>query len=491
MQNMACSTLDDMLNYMFHIDTSQFDEQVLKIRKYKNQCVVIDFDGFGFDIHPIDTYNSSISLIFRNKYSQYTNIFQLRKVVENKDIPVYLKKYISMTTNFLISEKKLDKVIFTDFIMHHNYIKIKVIDHSFGNINEEYIYFDFNSNNHPSNIAIILALLSISINYNEIHIDLEINKNIYDKIKLLNKKISFKKIIHSQYELQLHKDKLALLFSGGIDSIAALYTLESNIDFLLSTSYGGIYEREEQSFKLFNPLILKTNFRTSDFFVKLESLGASFFSVQALLYCENLKFSQLMTGDILESQKNFNCTYTFNPFNNILNLKRIYPTLGLTEISTTKIVIDRNKNIIDSSLNSLAKIGTIKRLRKEILLNLHQYNTPIHDVIKLKHGQDFVTDFLILYILKHNKDLAHVIIPDIDDNFIEFAKVHKLNFYNKVNPKIFSSFQNNNNIETYIKNISLHDIYIYDTDDFHELHETAIFLSKFYKPCLGHIKFFN
>ena len=34
-------------------------------------------------------------------------------------------------------------------------------------------------------------------------------------------------------------------------------------------------------------------------------------------------------------------------------------------------------------------------------------------------------------------------------------------------------------------------IYIYDTDDFHELHETAIFLSKFYKPCLGHIKFFN
>lgn len=51
-----------------------------------------------------------------------------------------------------------------------------------------------------------------------------------------------------------------LNFSGGFDSLAALYLMPEDTK-LVAIDFGGWFEREKEFFKQFHPYTLKTNFR--------------------------------------------------------------------------------------------------------------------------------------------------------------------------------------------------------------------------------------
>lgn len=387
----------------------------------------------------------------------------------------------------------MKKIIFCDINRHPKRIDFNIVDIN-DTTNEKYdIFFEFDFENQPSDIALSLAFCSMIKEYDEVYIDLPLPEELTTYLSSgLKAKVNCKSYIPPFSIQQNTSGNTMLLFSGGVDSVAAKILLP-NTTKLISFDYGDQYSREYKIIKKFQTNVIHTNFRNTKFFKKMEKLHPPAFGIGSLLLCEYFSSFHVATGDILEASHDFNCYITHQVVpSSYIGMRQVRPTLGLTEFGTAKIVYNTYKDspqLISEIIESVAPVGAVKRYRKELLLTFYGATIEIHPVKNLEWGQDYVFDFLSLYMYKHhNSHIKERLQKHIPKEVVDFINTHDLDFYEKVNPKTLISINSNNNINFYLKMLFKNGISLYTPKDFGELYDVRNILASYYSEINNHIK---
>lgn len=366
-------------------------------------------------------------------------------------------------------------------------ITFEVFDIQDEHINNYKFFYEFSCENHPSYDALALSfscMLGIKL-YDQIYIDLDLSRSTINAIRSFNQcVVGCRQLVEEDLEKKSSTNDIVLLnFSGGMDSLAALSLFPKDKIKIISIEFNGRFNRESDFFKEFHPYILRTNFRESDFFKKLESKSWQFMGIGSILYCEKFKAKYFTFGTILEADNNLNCNVqsVVKPFSGA-DLSYISAINGLTEVGTTKLAYECYGEKISKSLKSLADEGTVKRLRKDLLASLFSDSINIHSVKNFKFGKDYVFDFLCFYFIK-NKGIKFIsqYISNIPEEVIDLTIKLNLKFYEKLNPKALITFNNSSLYDFYIVKLFSFGFGIYDENDYYELSKVRACLSKFYK----------
>ncbi len=358
----------------------------------------------------------------------------------------------------------------------------------------ENIYYEFNCENNVSNSALACSFIALIMNaYEKIYIDLPLSENLLTFLKNgLKSELTCAGNADKDINIDsISRGNVGLLFSGGFDSLAAMNLFIPSKLKLIAMDYGGIFSDERESFSQFKTYNVQTNCRSSYFFKYSSKFYVPAFSVGAILYCEKLGLSYAATGDILEAYHDFNCSFPNFVFpGSYFAIRQLRPVFGLTEIGTAIIVKEMtDSSLIERAINSLAKPGTSKRLRKDILLNFVGGTCPINEIkIPLKFGRDYVMDFLFLYIWKHNRPLGEKMLTSVPDKVYNFILSHNLEFYKKINPKSLRNIPDDTSMNYFLNTLYRCGINIYDADDFKELHQVRELLSSFYHEENNNVK---
>ena len=320
-------------------------------------------------------------------------------------------------------------------------------------------------------------------------------QNIVNNLeKFTNAKINTKQIIDDEqnnlanYKKENSSNKIILNFSGGFDSLAAKILLGDYAE-LVSISF---FDIEYDFFKKFKPHILKTNFRQLGY----AENDWTFMGVGSILFSDYLNSKFHLFGTVFEAfhmhaTQEFSSQKKFieEPFNfiGITDLKLIQ---GLTEIGTALVLCNTYPHLVNDSLTSLSQPKTEKRYRKQIITDILQkkfdlniYLEPTEPPMKenrLNWGKYFSVDFLSLYMIKYaGIEETSKILKNIPEEAIEFSKNHELTFYERFDTNFLNNIPNEFKTEI-TKNLANAKILPYDQNDFKELHDVNVFLSKFY-----------
>ena len=356
------------------------------------------------------------------------------------------------------------------------------------------LFYEFSIDNTPSSNALAVSFSSLLgyKQYDNIYIELDINKDVLNLIKQFNGvSVSCRNIIEDRYII--YGNNIIINFSGGFDSLSVLNLFKKDNAKIVSIDFGGYWARESNFFIKFDPYIIRTNIREQDFFRKLEPISWQFMGIGTVLFAEKLNARYYSFGTILEADYNFNVPVSLNvlPFSS-LGLQCIQPTYGLTEVGTTKIACHYYDHLIQDSLNSLSNPGTIKRLRKDILARLFLKDIPINKVSGFKFGQDYVFDFLLFYLIKKlGIHFMSQYIADIPTIIVDISSRFNLEFYEKLNPKALITFPNIDICNFYLQKLFESDIDIYNENDFYELSQIRKVLSIVYNQVDNHVDMYN
>ena len=439
-----------------------------------------------FEINTIYTQDDMVEII-RNFECEYQkklnqkNVHPIPVISSKTTLSMDLKSYID-------DDENISKIYFYNIQKNLRRINFTVETYTSENKekNTEEIYFEFNYDNYVSDTALILSLIALIMkSFQYVYIDINVSKKLLNFLKKdFGNIVNFRGITdYDDVDVgNIKKGNISLLFSGGLDSLAAYSLLYKENVKLISFDFGNSYN-ERIVFNNFQTYIVKTNFRQSAFFKHSSKFYVPAFSVGAIMYAETLGIEYTCSGDVLEASHDFNCYYPNYVFpGSYFLLRQIRPTLGLTEISTTKISkIFQSVSILNKSIKSLATPGSFKRFRKDILLNFFSVHTPIHKVNKkVLFGENYVNDFLFLYIYKYNKNLGEMFYNEIPDIVINFINTHTLAFFDKIHPKSLRNFPGDKCLTVFLRNLFISGISFYDDLDFKELHETRQLLCSFY-----------
>lgn len=360
-------------------------------------------------------------------------------------------------------------------------------------VEKQGIWFELERGIIPSNDAIALAVATfIGTAFETVIIDLPVTMKTKENIE---------KFTHASVEVPMvvEKDvpsiigeKLILNFSGGFDSLAAMYLLPEKTE-LVAIDFGGWFERESIFFERFRPHILKTNFRQ----LKLDRNSWTFMGVGALLYCEALGASYNVFGTIMEAtpmhflQKppatNNNATSPFC----YLGLKDIRYMNGLTEVGTAMVVSYYAPEIANESLVSLSNPKTEKRYRKEILLDIVckkfgrnvVFDRTLPPDSKIPFGRNFALDFLSLYILKNRGlEVVEQTVSDIPQEASALVEDLQLRFYERINCEYLNgnTFVNNEARGDFLCRLLRAGVLPYTENDYREFRQVADFLNRYH-----------
>ena len=202
---------------------------------------------------------------------------------------------------------------------------------------------------------------------------------------------------------------MALSFSGGLDSLAALALLNDDAR-LVSIDFGGGFSRERDFFETFPTAIVETNVRG------FES-SWTFMGLAAILMKEELEAGYLAFGSILEASP-----WNFLPgampsashaIFKAAGYQGIAPVAGLTEFATTAVAAKRYPELMRAALASLADPHTEKWFRKLVMLEAidqrYSLRLDLPDDVDaerrpLAFGNSFAIDFLAPGMLKFAKE---------------------------------------------------------------------------------------
>lgn len=401
-----------------------------------------------------------------------------------------IKTYIDLVINML-------KIVFDSFNKMPGHITLNIKTYENNNlVKDDEIYFKMDVPLIISDSQLAIALSTFCRRgYDEIYFDLSLTPDLINKLTIFtNAKISTKQILehehnNSIYHHQKHCGKIALNFSGGFDSLAAKILLGNYVE-LISISF---FDIEYNFFKKFKPHILETNFRQLGY----AENDWTFMGVGSILFKEFLNHDYHVFGTVFEAfhmhaTQEFSSKKKFieEPFNfaGITDLKIIQ---GLTEIGTALVLCNTYPHLVNDSLTSLSQPKTEKRYRKQIIINILQKKFNINDIYleptepptdenKLIWGNYFAVDFLALYMIKYaGIEETSKILRDIPEEAIDFAKNHTLTFYERFNPNFYNNIPDE--FKTVISiNLAKSKVLSYDQNDFNELHEVNVFLSKYY-----------
>ena len=202
--------------------------------------------------------------------------------------------------------------------------------------------------------------------------------------------------------------KIALSFSGGLDSLGA-YQMAPEHLIRIAVGFGGKWAPEEEFFQTLSPeVICRTNLR-----IRGQPNHSTFMGAAALLYSDYLDLGGIGFGEIFETR----------PWNYLLEPKRLKPkgfsaagnynatlTRGLTQLGTAQMVrFYTSEETARASIASSALPGSEKFFRKQLLVDVaaHARGGPPPDFDnywypkrRLRFGRRFSIDFLTLYFLK-------------------------------------------------------------------------------------------
>lgn len=241
--------------------------------------------------------------------------------------------------------------------------------------------------------------------------------------------------------------KLALNFSGGFDSMAALALLPDDVE-LVSLDFGGAFTRERDFFETFQTTIIPTNFRQ----LGLALNSWSFMGVGPILLRDHLGIGSYGFGTILEATpynfiEGLDFRNTPNPWFRAAGLSQFNPALGLTEVGTAMLLQTRYPEHVEASLTSLAAPSSEKAYRKALMLHLagrltgDAFDVPADVPTQpyLAFGRALPTDFLSLYVLKHlGPEIAGHLVSGIPDRAHEMVKELRLTFYERLNTNFYN-----------------------------------------------------
>ncbi|OFN17707.1 hypothetical protein HMPREF2604_08320 [Corynebacterium sp. HMSC055A01] len=195
-------------------------------------------------------------------------------------------------------------------------------------------------------------------------------------------------------------DNIALSFSGGFDSLAALAVLGETAN-LVSIDFGGGFERERKFFSKFETAMVETNAR------KFES-SWTFMGLGVILLREFYGADYFAFGSIFEASPwNFlsrSGRIRSHPVFDAAGLTAVNPIVGLSEFATADLAVRKYPEQIVDSLLSLASVKSEKFYRKMLMLELSKRRngltidtgalpSPEWDSC-LQIGTSFAADFL-------------------------------------------------------------------------------------------------
>lgn len=338
----------------------------------------------------------------------------------------------------------------------------------------------------PDLIALSMCTL-IGQKYSSVEIDLPLT----DRTKLQIARIAQAEVESGRVALPHSAPSgrnIALNFSGGFDSLAALALMPENHK-LVSLDFGGAFERESKFFKKFDTTTISSNFRQ----LGLAKNHWTFMGIGTILLRDYLEIETYSFGSILEASPwNFKQTHFTNmpqPVFGAAGMKQFNPVLGLTEVGTVMILARLMPELLGESLKSLAAPGSEKLNRKILLLNIVQnifdddfgVNITQDNVVpQLKFGLSLASDFLILYIMKKlGRERALQLVDQIPAEVDEFVRDRTLKFYEKDN-NIFSESWPLHLKQITSQKLLAAGITTYLESDWIEYRETVSFLSQWH-----------
>ena len=389
------------------------------------------------------------------------------------------------------------KIVFNSIEKQKGNITLNIKTYENDNlIKNDDIYFKIYEQINISDSQLAIALSTFCRRgYDEIYFELSLTEDLLNKLtSFTNAKITTKQIIkHENTEFitpQKNKtEKIALNFSGGFDSLAAKILLGDLVE-LISISF---FDIEYDFFKKFNPHILETNFRQLGY----AENDWTFMGVGSIFFKDFLNYKYHVFGTVFEAfhmhaTQEFSSQKKFieEPFNfaGINDLKLIQ---GLTEIGTALVLCNTHPYLVNDSLTSLSQPKTEKRYRKQIIVNIIKEKFGLNDIYlepteppieenKLNWGNYFSVDFLSLYLIKYGGiEETNKILKNIPEEAIEFAKNHDLTFYERFDTNFLNNIPSEFKTEI-TKNLANAKILPYNQNDFKELHDVNVFLSKYY-----------
>jgi len=354
------------------------------------------------------------------------------------------------------------------------------------------LYFRFNRDFIPRNeiIAIALSTLCGTV-FKEVYIDLPISNNIKEIVESYTQS---KVYVPNTIEVDciINKGKnFALSYSGGFDSLAALFVLPKKTK-LISIDFGDKYQRETEFFVQIEPNILHTNIRQHG----LEKNAWTYMALGVILYVEYLDIGYHSFGTVLEELPlHFMDRYIIEkntahrPLSHI-DVNYIQYTQGITEIGTAMIIAHHRPDLVNSSFISLSDPGAeklyMKKLILDILINKHGYKIEYDQEIPPPHnanpfGTVFKNDFLALYMIKYlDFEAVSLLVPDIPNDAVELSKSLSLDFYEKFNRNFYNSVPESVR-GVFFANLNEVGIYPYNSLDWDEFDAVLKFLRKYYQ----------
>lgn len=344
-------------------------------------------------------------------------------------------------------------------------MEIKVKDNDLFRVLISSSPFDFSSDNY-----IEVKGLKISPylkDYFEKLYKIQINCDVSDDDELKGKDIIYS------------NDIIFLGFSGGFDSLAAKQVLPNNTQ-CVSIEYGGAFQRESDFFKMLDTTIIKwdlRNYRDNSYPKFKESMNWRFMVAPITLFRGKGNKANIIisTGTILEAspfwftsdkRKVFE---SYSDFGLGKGVSLINPLAGITEYSTTKIVLNSfDDSFVFNSLKSLAPLDSFKYHRKICLIAAVKNDYSNVPIPKERHklGSSFADDLFTLYFcwkfgLAWAKKFYAENIPDD-------IQIHNMSFIEKLNTRNLMVLDEG--FRDYIvKKILRYDIDVYVDEDYKNL----------------------
>jgi hypothetical protein len=245
--------------------------------------------------------------------------------------------------------------------------------------------------------------------------------------------------------------RLALNFSGGFDSLAALALAGPDHVQLISMDFGGAFNREANYFRQFDTTLVATDLRTKQF----NRNDWRFMGAGSLLLADHLGLGTIGFGTILEATPwNLRAAVAGRPpapdgpfaAAGVLSTSWIR---GLTEIGTAMVILRYMPDQIAPSQRSLAQPKTEKYSRKQLLVHIAAETAGV-DVPnvgqllppskKTRFGSSFAVDFLSIFMAQYfGGDLIELLMEEFPDSDLTREVVASdLGFYLKYNPNFLA-----------------------------------------------------
>lgn len=363
-------------------------------------------------------------------------------------------------------------------------------------IKEDHIYYDYDYDYIPRNETIALTLITFcGQRYNIVHMDLVINCKIYQEIELFTRaEVIVKESVAAPFEFA-KGNKITLNFSGGFDSLAALCLLPDDIN-LVSMDFGEGYVREKEFFELFNPYMLRTNFRNKGIRLNSDAITWTFMGVGSILFAEMIGTKYDVFGTILDTvvknnhktTKIKNQPWFVSPFS-VIGMQSLPITHSLSEIATAMIICTYKPELVNLSLRSLGGIKSEKFLRKHLITRIvkEKFNKNVYvddmqapEKPRIGFGQNLAMDFLYLYILK-NIGISEFekYFCGFPEEYVELAGRLSLDFYERFFPNYLPQIPHELRYD-YLSKLAYAGVYPYTRNDWNELDEVVSFLLKYH-----------